>query len=226
MLNIKQSLNRLLRNFAIKDGNFGERYKSANRFTNTSNFSRYIKKTEGMITFEEANLLYELARRISDNSILEIGSYRGRSTVALGCGSLDGSQVPVFAIEPHEDFIGVLGAEFGPEDRAAFYKAMLDTGCYKIVRLVNLSSDFVAPQWQSKISLLFIDGDHAFTAVKKDFECWYPHLIKGALIAFHDSKDPQIGPFRLIRELLKTGKFEKKYEVGEITILELKSSIV
>jgi hypothetical protein len=215
----KQSLNKMLRNFV-------KRYKVPNRIASISNFSKCIKKTEGMITLEEANLLYELARRISDNRILEIGSYRGRSTVALGCGSLDGSQVPVFAIEPHEDFKGVLGAKFGPEDRAAFYKAMLVTGCYKIVRLINLSSDLVAPHWQSKIGLLFIDGDHTFEAVKKDFECWYPYLVNGALIAFHDSKDPQIGPFRLICELLETGRFEKKYVMGEITVLQLKSSMV
>jgi hypothetical protein len=192
--------------------------------TQKPNFIDCIKKTEGMITFEEAKLLYDLATDITENCIVEIGSYRGRSTTALACGSLNGMSVPVFAIEPHEDFTGILKAEFGPQDRAAFFKTMLDTGCYKIVRLVNLSSEIIASNWNLKIALLFIDGDHTFEAVKKDFDCWYPHLAKGALIAFHDSKNTQIGPFRLIRNLLATGKFKKRCEAGQITVLELRLS--
>jgi hypothetical protein len=199
-------------------------FKPAIRDPQKPVFIKCFRKTEGMINVEEARLLYDLAKDVTENCIVEIGSYRGRSTAALACGSLNGMQVPVFAIDPHEDFIGVLGGKFGPQDRAAFYKAMIDTGCYKIVRLVNLSSEIVAPHWPSKISLLFIDGNHTFDAVKNDFESWFPHLAESALIAFHDSKDPQIGPFRLIHELLDTGKFEIKCERGEITVLGLRPS--
>lgn len=37
-----------------------------------------------------------------------------------------------------------------------------------------------------KIDLLFIDGDHTYEGVKKDFEMYSPLVRKGGIIAFHD----------------------------------------
>ena len=52
-------------------------------------------RTEGMVSFDEAVLLYYLAREVRSGCIVEVGSYRGRSSVFLGRGSLDGANVPV-----------------------------------------------------------------------------------------------------------------------------------
>ena len=91
-------------------------------------------------------------------AIVEVGSYHGRSTVALSCGAEAGAKLPVYAIEPHEHFIGELGGNFGPPDRAAFFETMLRTSCFENVRLVNLSSEIVSPGWQLPVSALWIDG--------------------------------------------------------------------
>jgi len=189
-----------------------------------SNFEGFFNKTEGMISLDEANLLYELAKDVTENCIVEVGSYRGRSTVALGRGSLDGSRAPVFAIDPHEEFRGILGGKFGPSDRGAFYKAMLDTFCYRVVRLINLSSEMVAPTWDKKISLLWVDGDHSYEGVKRDFYCWLPHLAEEALISFDDSTNPELGPHKLIHELVISGKFKKTRKVGKVTVIKLNKS--
>ncbi|ODS30006.1 MAG: translation elongation factor P [Candidatus Scalindua rubra] len=186
----------------------------------SSAFEEFFQKTEGMISLEEATLLYELAKNTLDHCIVEVGSYRGRSTVALGRGSLDGGMVPVYAIDPHEEFTGILGGSFGPADRGAFFQTMLATSCYHVVRLINLSSEQLSPNWNQKISLLWIDGDHSYEGVKRDFDCWLPHLTLGTFIAFDDSKDPKLGPYRLIEELLETGKFDKVREVGKISVLK------
>jgi predicted O-methyltransferase YrrM len=37
-----------------------------------------------------------------------------------------------------------------------------------------------------KYDLLFIDGDHSYEGVKKDFEMYSPLVRKGGLVAFHD----------------------------------------
>lgn len=37
-----------------------------------------------------------------------------------------------------------------------------------------------------KIDFLFIDGDHAYEGVKKDFEMYHKLVIEGGIIAFHD----------------------------------------
>jgi len=37
-----------------------------------------------------------------------------------------------------------------------------------------------------KLDFLFIDGDHSYNGVKRDFEMYSPFVRKGGLIAFHD----------------------------------------
>ena len=156
-------------------------------------------KLEGMIGDLEADLLTRLASEVVDGCIVEVGSYRGMSTIALA----KGATVPLYAIEPHEDFTGILGGSFGPADRRAFFENLLHAGVVEQVRLVNLSSEIVAPGWQEPVGLLWIDGDHRYEAVRRDFECWAPHL-RGK-VAFHDAIQPKLGPFQLIEELLADG---------------------
>lgn len=37
-----------------------------------------------------------------------------------------------------------------------------------------------------KLDALFIDGDHSYSGVKRDFEIYAPLVRKGGLVAFHD----------------------------------------
>jgi hypothetical protein len=156
-------------------------------------------KIEGMIGDKEADLLTRLAGEVEDGCIIEVGSWRGMSTIALA----KGARVPVYAIEPHEVFTGVLGGQFGPADRRAFFENLLRAEVVEKVRLVNLSSEVVAPGWKLPVGLLWIDGDHRYEAVRRDFESWEPH-VRGK-VAFHDAIQPTLGPAQLIDELLASG---------------------
>ena len=171
------------------------------------------------MSFDEAMLLYRLARSVSSGCIVEVGSYRGRSSVFLGKGSLDGANVPVYAIDPHRNFIGVLGGVFGPKDRTAFYRSMLDNGCSEIVSLINLSSECFSESWKEPISLLWIDGDHSYEGVKSDFRCWLPHLQTNATIVFDDATDPKLGPRKLIDELTVSKQFEEVVTIGKAVVI-------
>jgi predicted O-methyltransferase YrrM len=174
---------------------------------------------EGMISDEELLFLERLARAVVPPScIVEVGSYRGRSTAALAAGSRGGGGAPVYAIEPHERFTGVLGGQFGPEDRKHFFQNMLRAGATDEVRLVNLSSEIVAPGWRMPIGLLWIDGDHAYEGVRRDFEVWEPHLADGAPVAFHDSNAE--GVARLLGELAASGDWTLDATAGLITVLK------
>lgn len=182
-----------------------------------------ISSIEGMVSMDECMLLYEAAAAVSSGVIVEVGSYRGQSTAALALGSLRGARVPVYAIEPHEEFRGVLGATFGPADRVAFFRNMLRAGTSRLVRLVNLSSEHVVSGWPHSVTLLWIDGDHRYDAVRRDFDTWRPFLADDALVAFHDSTMPGIGPDRLVAELCESHAFAPVQVVGTVTVLRTTS---
>ena len=93
---------------------------------------------------------------------------------------------------------------------------MLRTGCYEIVRLVNLTSEIVSPNWSQPIGLLFIDGDHSEEGVRRDWNCWSPQLAADAAIAFDDSDWP--GPAKLIGELTASG-WKQVDNCGKIIVL-------
>ena len=178
-----------------------------------------ILSVEGQISPNECSLLFDLASRVSTACIVEVGSYRGRSTAVLALASLMNSKVPVYAIEPHEEFKGTLGGQFGPEDRREFFKNMLQMGVVEIVRLVNLSSEVVCKGWNRDIAFLWLDGDHTYEGVKRDFECWEPFVVHNGLIAFHDSIDPNLGPSKVIAEAISSGTYTQLRQVDLTRVL-------
>ena len=58
-----------------------------------------IQTTEGLISEAEAKRLYELAQNCG-GTIVEIGSWKGKSTVCLALGSKVRRKGKVFAIDP------------------------------------------------------------------------------------------------------------------------------
>jgi predicted O-methyltransferase YrrM len=172
---------------------------------------------EGWMSPEEWELLRSLAAGVSEGCIVEIGSYRGLSTLALSQGAAD--DVPVYAIDPHETFVAVGGAHFGPEDREAFYRNMLRHDGVRKVRPVNLPSGVVAPGWRLPIALLFIDGDHTYEGARQDFDGFAPHLTDTAVVVFDDTNPPYTGPREVVDEVLAAGGFRLVEEVGKVTVV-------
>jgi hypothetical protein len=179
---------------------------------------RDVASIDGWLSREAAVLLYDLARQVTEGCIVEVGSYRGRSTVALALGAAAGDGPRIYAVEPHEPFVGVLGGEFGPEDRAAFFRNMLRTGAYEHVRLLNISSEVLASGWKQPVALLWLDGDHAYEGVRRDFDAWEPHLLADCDVVLDDADDPELGPNRLVQELAGDG-WEIVRQVGRLAHL-------
>lgn len=61
--------------------------------------------------------------------------------------------------------------------------------------------------WNKPIDLLFLDGDHTYEGVKRDFDEWTPHLTREGQVALHDARaeaawtQAHHGPVRLLEEL-------------------------
>lgn len=59
--------------------------------------------------------------------------------------------------------------------------------------------------------LIFIDADHSYEGVKKDFYNYLPLLKKNGVIGFHDVDNPEwMGINKFWNELKKTGKYKMK----------------
>jgi len=178
---------------------------------------RRVLAVEGMISEGEAGQLMELAAAVPSGAcIVEVGSYRGRSTTAL---ALAANGAPVYAVEPHESFEGIYGGNFGPADRRAFFENLLKAGVVEKVRLVNLSAEVLREGWEQPVGLLWIDGDHTLEGVRRDFEAFEHSLQPDGVVAFHDVHDPEGGPAQLIGELLAGGRYETLAEVERLVAL-------
>jgi MMP 1-O-methyltransferase len=107
-----------------------------------------IADIPGWLTDEEGEALYELARSCrGDGVIVEIGSWKGKSTVCLGLGSQAGNAVPVYAIDPHADY------RFGD-----FKTNVERAGISELVRPIASLSQPAADRFDEPIELLFVDG--------------------------------------------------------------------
>ncbi|MCC2675403.1 MAG: hypothetical protein K0R58_2350 [Ramlibacter sp.] len=186
-------------------------------------FHQLMTELRGGITPQEGSLLRRLASACRDGCIVEVGSFRGKSAIALAFGVRDieapAARPEIYCIEPHRPFTGFYGGEFGPADRGAFYAAMGATEAFREVALVNLSSEEITPSWTRQVGLLFIDGDHHYPGVKRDFDCWDPHVPQGGIVAFDDAKDPACGPHRLVHEILTGGRYDLVERTGKIVVL-------
>ena len=180
---------------------------------------------EGQTRRGEARCLYELAREASQEGVIvEIGSYRGETTIALAKGSVRGSRIPVYAVDPHGFFpasgaLPAKGENYGPQDNAAFFRNVLFSGAAPMVHSIGLPSKQAVSGWKQAISLLWIDGCHDYDSVREDFLSWSPFVFPGGWVAFHDSSDPAGGPYRVIQEALTGGRFRLLRKVEKVSVL-------
>jgi len=154
-------------------------------------------KVPGWLFRGQDELLYNLAKACPKGlAIVEIGSWKGRSTVYLAWGSKRGNWCPVYAVDHHlgsEELLEYPG--FGERHPGGtfpeFWRNMQAAGVEDVV--VPLVADSVkgAQLVNKPIGLLFIDGAHNAEAVIADFRAWAPKMAVGGYVAFHDYDNRQ-----------------------------------
>lgn len=179
---------------------------------------------EGWFYKEEGGLLCKSVMLSMEETplgtIVEVGSYLGRSTVALGhTVKMSESNLKVYAIDPHE---GVISYPEGPckvqSTMDRFRETILSFGLSETVETIVKKSYEVA--WDKPIGFIFIDGLHDYENVSRDFNHFEKWVAVGGRVAFHDFSTDWPGVPKCVNEILKTGKYTKEEQVGSLLVLK------
>lgn len=174
-----------------------------------------LSRVEGMLTENEGIYLYSLAQlNPGKGVIVEIGSWKGKSTTWLTLGSMVVGGEKVYAVDTHKP----LPEEgFWEDTEAEFRKNIKETGVHGHVIPMVMTSEEAARGWDKAIRLLWIDGDHRYEQVKRDFLLWEPHVIEGGVVAMHDTIRKK-GPKRVLWEsIFRSDRFQEISIVDNIT---------
>ena len=150
-----------------------------------------VADVEGWLTEAQARRLWGRAVELPPGSqVVEIGSYRGRSTIVLAKAVGDG--VRVAAIDPHAgNDRGPLEIHGRPEegegDHEAFVRNLTTTGVAGVVRHIRLPSAAAPGAVEGEVQLLYVDGAHRFAPALDDIRTWGDRVAPGGTMLIHDS---------------------------------------
>ena len=158
-----------------------------------------FRSAKTQLSASETEALMCLAK--GSMSVVELGVFEGATTRRL-LEAMPGGGI-LHAVDPF--IAGRLGIGYGLLlTKAQVKKARRpDVKCL-IVRSYSYCYVKEAPD---KLDLVFIDADHAYASVRKDWTDWSPKIRVGGYIALHDSQvvpgrcPASAGPVRLVGEL-------------------------
>ncbi|CAN5385677.1 class I SAM-dependent methyltransferase [soil metagenome] len=142
--------------------------------------------------------------------IVEIGSFRGKSTVVLATAAP--RDVEVVAIDPHA------GNDRGPQeidgfvdeaaaDHEMFLANLRAAGVADRVRHVRAFSDRAHADVDDPIDVLYVDGAHRFGPARADLRDWGARVADGGTLLVHDAFSSVGVTLAILRELTVTGRF-------------------
>lgn len=147
---------------------------------------------------EAAALYYYAARAKRAGVIVEVGSWKGKSTYCLAKGLRHGK---VFAIDPFDasgdpSAVEIYQAQKGEMNLLRQFKErMAELGVEETIRILHGRSVDFKDEFET-VDLLFIDGDHSISGCKTDFDLFAHKVVPGGYILFHDydPKCEELGP--------------------------------
>lgn len=136
--------------------------------------------------------------------VVEIGSHRGKSISAIGCGVRDAGnlgKVRLFAIDLWMKGEGKTFDHYASEETWKIFNSQIaSVGLEDFIQTRMMASAKAVEKRSKPVHLLFIDADHKYKSVLQDYQLWSPFVPVGSWIAFHDFGTRFKGVDRVIKE--------------------------
>ena len=145
------------------------------------------------LSIDDCKMLWQSLLAIEAKFIIEIGAFRGTSSMILGLAAQRAAG-QVWSVEARP--------------RREWFDNIKEMGLERIVTLVKGCSPAVHIDLPGPIDFLFIDGDHQTRSVLRDYYYWSHFVRVGGFIAFHDIYGPPSPKVnRAIEMILNDGSF-------------------
>lgn len=143
-------------------------------------------RIDGWMSNKDLLWLFNTAREM--NQIVEIGSWKGRSTHAL----LSGGNGTVNAVD---HFLGSIDElednQYKIQVKSIYKDFMQNVGGFKNLQVLKMDNARAVKQFKDKsVDMVFIDGCHIYEEVLGDIQRWLPKTRK--IICGHDISDERV----------------------------------
>lgn len=172
-----------------------------------------VEAIEGfMVPGQEEYLFNKVKSLPEDAVIVEIGSYKGRSTVAMAYACL-GTSRKIYCIDTwdgndsdffEKNFFDIWQQNIESNNLSEYVVALRGYSNEILIRWKELTG-------KDAIDFIFIDGSHQYADVLNDFYCSFPLVKDGGWIGFHDVIETWPGPERVWHEIAKHRLFNQEY---------------
>jgi predicted O-methyltransferase YrrM len=173
------------------------------------------------MTVRQTAYLFGVVRRLNARKVIEIGRYKGGSTLVIAA-----------AMNGEGQFWSVDLGEKEARLHGANAHRSFDDQIRDICRRFGLKVDLRVGDSRTievetgEVDLVFIDGDHSYEGVKNDFERFGRRARVGGAVLFDDACSEQhfqthsdsVG--RLVEEIVRTGDFKLLKSVNRLAHLE------
>ena len=168
------------------------------------------------LRLDEAALLFRLVRGLGRATIVELGRYKGGSTLLMAVAMPPGSSLWSYDLHVGHP-PGVTGERLDAELAGALRRY----GIEGVQLIVGDTRSVEQPP--GPYDLVFVDADHSYEGARADVERWAPLVRPGGHLLFHDAVDTggwgttYPGIARLVAELERMGLGLRR-EIGAGTI--------
>ncbi len=183
---------------------------------------RSVADVDGWMTHDQASALFTAAAACPlGGRIVEIGSFRGRSTIVLASGATPGTTV--IAIDPHA------GNDRGPQeidgyqdaaqtDHELFLGNLVMAGVADRVTHLRMFSEPALYEVSGSVDVLYVDGAHRYQPARADIRDWGARVSDGGTMLIHDSFSSLGVTLAIVRELLLGRRFRYVGRAGSLTV--------